>query len=509
MSGSESADGFDAVTNANPILSAAIKKALAERGLAPGATSHDPLRILQPHEDEIVPPTRLTDDIFRTVRDVRNSISKVKGVDHGILIPLEKGIEDEGEMDQLGVPRSLLVALMATARVALRWPKTEGDPVASGVEFANDLLADIPQTDVTLQKLQEKNTLFEGLDPLRADHGLIELLETSLDSLPNEAPSPDQPKKHFYVEQYTNSPEAVHIGAIIRAILARTRDLHGLFGSTSSTNTPLVKAELREWRRWIHCVKPPNELDAQGMQAIYEKVMVPRGDLLALGGMPSAADLAKVKIQNAGGFLHAPSMEEIAIMFQPGYHTFAVKTEDNKPLGYTSVLTDTATVKRKLADMCGYDPSVTYRATNVPKKNARGQKVEWLKRTLAADVLNSADYIAESIEVAVLPNSTEKQLRTTGMATALKFQAYSAALEAQKSNVLVRHFEIIGVNGKRVPGGVMNAASRTFIFALGGDELGTYQETFSPMPGLNLEVLWHMWICDLKEAVDKIQNFNR
>ena len=459
------------------------------------------------NELEIIHPKRLTDDLFRTVRAVRAAIQNAGYTDHDILIPLEDELLASETGTNLGVPRSLLVALISSARVALRWEKTQVDPVGAGIGFAEKMLQKMPDDAISLEELQASDQIFEGLEPVRSKQSLLESLESALESIPVEPQAPDQQRERFYIEKCSGSTESTHIAAIIRAMLNRTMDLYTVYGM-NSVDGP--KAELAAWTKWKEKVIAPSQSDAQSMFKIYREVMVPTGDLLALSAIASASRSAADKIAKCGGFLHPPKLRDIQSMLRSGCKTFVVRG-DSGLLGYTSVLTETDLVKTTLQDMFGYNPRATtaYTKGTLPKKNISGNKVEWLGKQFAVDVLNSADYLATSIEVAVLPNKSEQQRRTTGIATALKYRAYQEALKEGKTSVLVRFFEIIEVNGKPMNSIVENNVSKHFILSLGGQPVGSYEDIFDADSGVKMKVKWHVWVCDLKKAVETIERPNR
>ena len=447
---------------------------------------------------------RLSDQIFSTFDAVRKHLSDIGAAEREIFIPTDSDVDRKPSETDVHheISSGIAISLLASSRIALNWLSYEPKPVEAAITEANKLQAEIDTQDkrnLQIDDLFTRNNLWGGLAPLSAEPDLLELLK---EPLPKHVL---KSRQRTAVEALPDADEHIQIAAIVRQALVRLKALCG-------PDSQILRFQIRDWERWMPHVRTASLDDVAGMKSVYDNVLIPDRTLLQLiSTYPDVAKDAKKLICKRGGFLHLPNQKELEWMVDEGVTAVlensqkANDEENNRLLGYYSVVANTKEVKKILSQFCGYEDGVLYHAKNLPKKTQGGQPIQWLKKADAIDLLNAVEKAACTIELAVLPASGNINLPNWGAAAALKHAVHKRiANETGKVMVFTRYFEILEVNGQRVKH-VENLPSHRFIEELGGRMIGTVEESFTRENVGQIRVLWYNWVSDLTETIESIE----
>lgn len=459
----------------------------------------------------------IKDEFYLTWHTVENNL-KLQRIGEVPDIHFQLGNEDSvTDEHKIGLPGIRCIALLVSARAAFKG-LTDGPAISSAIEEGKNFLAELLSTlkraangeggtnmVVDAQDLVSTNSDWAGLEPLQV---YSEHQNTILDVVLKRELT--QSAGRFPVEAMSDASEKSQIGAIVSRALDRLKQVCG----KDSTE---LREQMRNWEQWVDHIGQATLLDVQIMGDIYRKILIPSETLLKLTNkIPAIRQKAKEWIQQHGGFLHEPSEAELGCMIKQG-KTFLIyeKIHDTgSAFGYYSVVSKPEHVRDLLAEMCGYEKGKLYVPGvqgNLPKvtkindfsKIQNPWNLQWLKQKDAADLLNTSDELAVSIEVVIGPLGNGESQRNAGAATALKYKAYKDALEQGKNSIILRYFEILEVNGQSVDN-VVNVPSRRFIEALGGRLIGAAEEDFTRSDGVILKVLWYYWLSDIRESIQVI-----
>lgn len=425
--------------------------------------------------------TEISDKIFGTLETCEREADGSLIDSEAIIIPTAVNDHSTIDSEEIEIPAAVAIGAISAAEVALHWKKL--DP--------SEREALRKKTTLTLIETVKKNrhNIKGLLQEQRWQRSIVQLVHDAINNnskglvtLQQGLP-PDilASTGSFMVEVQQDPVE--QIAAIVRGILSRLHQLRG-------EDRAAIRAQIAGWQYWknnIIKVEDPKKIPM--MKAIYDNVRIPYEIFRdVVSDSPEIKAIALKYIKERGGFIHEAEEESFEEMLN---HGVVKMTTDGS--AYYGIVSDSTTVERHLAEMCGFEVAKAqrneYRTTDdLPRHSTLGWSVEWgADPDQALKMFQHPDQIALSVEVAVRKEDAEKKavaqkMRHAGIAAALKHSVYTDPTVEDKAWILTRHFQIKQVT---IPersaqpvkiAGAINVGSDIFIRDLGGVEIGSATE---------------------------------
>ena len=269
-----------------------------------------------------------------------------------------------------------------------------------------------------------------------------------------------------------------------------------------------LEKSLARWRYWLPRIEHATEADIAAMKSLYRQEIVAPERLLKLKSSEHRGS-AYLDISEGAGILHDDESSDANVerYLPPHGFTNMIKNPDGEMLGIYSMRTGEA-ARATLTEEFGWEPGKRYQtAADLPARCGMSEMTWTAQADRAIKVFNAANNYGNSVAVpgVLLVRKTDSHSilqRDTGKALGLKVSGYGQLQGAHTQYTVTTIFEIVEVDGYRLPESVPNKFSRRLNPEMGGSLVGQKRERFVRRDGIELLVDWGIYVSEVQGFLD-------